>query len=204
MIENGLSPAQIIVDIIANYMELDDQLVFIEDKNHNIPTDDGMIISVRTSADSKVVSSTNEIEEKTVDNVVGQYETSSVTMRENVTIEAYSSVEGYQPEKDVCARRWEIVAALGSIYSQQKQDENFFKIFKVPTSFLNTSAAEGGSQLARYTLSFAIMVCYKKSKLLSTDGNMYYEEFETRVDDEETIGEDDGLFEFTLDENTEL
>lgn len=201
--DHGLSLLQILTDILVTCMELDSQRVFIEDKNHNIDTTSGLQITLRVT-DSKVISSINRLEDKTVEGETGTFEVSAVTMRENVTIDAYSSIEGADHSEDVLSRRWEIVAALSSIYAQQKQDEHGFKIFKVPNAFINTSAAEGGSQLARYTLSFAAMVCYKKNRLLSQDSNMHYDSFRTRVDDEVSIDTDTGIIELTIDENTEL
>jgi len=197
--DNGLKIAQIIVDIIKTHMNLDSQLVFIENKNHNIDTTANLQVTVRPT-EGIVISSTSHIHEDSGD----VYERSAVTVRQNVVVDIMSAVEGVDANNDAMSRRWEVIAALGSIYSQQKQNQHDFKILKIPNSFLDTSAAEGGSQLNRYTLSFATLVCYKKDTLLSADSSEYYDSFGTRVDDEDTIGGAEGLFEFTIDENTEL
>ena len=82
-------------------------------------------------------------------------------------------------------RNWEIVAALQSIFAQQTMEKNQFKIGRLPTQFLNTSYAEGAAQLNRYTLTFPAFVWYRKGKVITTEG--YYDDFTTRVDDENSI-----------------
>jgi hypothetical protein len=182
--------SQIIVDIIKTEMELGDQIA-VDDLNWQIPPIEDIIITVGL-ADAQPMSNKSYLREDDT----GVYEVSAVTMRENIQIDIMSR------GTPAMQRRWEVLAALQSIYSQQQQEINSFKIFRMPTAFVNTSAAEGGSQLARYTLTFACHVWYKKEKLLSATGGDYYDEFSTRVDDENTIGEDDGLFEFVIDDTS--
>lgn len=74
-------------------------------------------------------------------------------------------------------RNWEVIAALSSILSQQFQSYYSFKIFRLPRSFVNTSSAEGGSQLNRYSITFPTFVWYEKQTVLSPTGEMYYDAF---------------------------
>ena len=188
--------SQIIADIIVREMSLPNDNVWIDELGYNIPTSEDLMVAVGMSS-SIPMSSQSFIEDRDTppDSV---FEVQRVQLRENIDINIFAR------NSDALTRRWEVIAALGSIYSQQQQETNAFKIFKLPNTFLNTSAAEGGSQLARYTLSFACFVWYSKEKQLTVDGGDYYEEFSTRVDDENTIGTPTGVIEFTIDEDTEL
>jgi len=185
--------SQIFVDILKHEMEISNDRIALDDLNWRIPDTEDIIITVGL-ADAQPMSNQSYLRE----DETGVYEVNRVTMRENIQIDIMSrGVVAMQ-------RRWEVLAAVKSIYAQQQMEINSFKIFAIPTAFVNTSAAEGGSQLARYTLTIPCHVWYKKEKLLSATGGDYYDEFETRVDDEKTIGEPDGLIEFTINEDTEL
>lgn len=125
-----------------------------------------------------------------------QVESSRVQMRENIQISILSR------DTQALMRHWEIVAAMQSIYSQQKQEANFFKIFRVPTSFLNASDAEGGSNINRFSITVPCFVWYEKERVLTSDGGDYYDDFTTRVDNEQTIGTPAPLFEFEITGDT--
>ncbi|PHS61070.1 MAG: hypothetical protein COB09_19165 [Thalassobium sp.] len=186
--------SQIIVDIIQNQMALPATDVWVDELNYIIPTGEDIKVSVGMSDATVMSSGDSELEFRDPDT----YEIQQVQMRENIQIEIFAR------SASALLRRWEVVAALNSIYSEQQQEFYGFKIFSIPNSFINTSVAEGGSQLARFTLSFACFVWYRKERLLTTGGKQYYDTFKTRVDDEKTIGTPTGLIEFTIDENTEL
>ncbi len=188
--------SQIIAEIIREEMELSETAVWVGELNYRIPDNEDVMASVGMS-DAVPFSSQRFLETRDTPAPNSVYEINRVQLRENIQVDFFGRTV------DALTRRWEVIAALNSIRSEQLQEQNSFKIFKLPNSFINTSAVEGGSQLARYTLNFACHVWYKKEKLLSSDGNQFYDEFSTRVDDEETIGTDTGIIEFTIDENTE-
>lgn len=79
-------------------------------------------------------------------------------------------------------RNWEIIAALNSILAQQMQAYYSFKIFRLPRSFVNTSSAEGGSQLNRYSITFPTFVWYEKCAVLDPTGEFYYDSFPTKAE----------------------
>lgn len=95
-------------------------------------------------------------------------------------------------------RRWEITAALGSLYSKRQQEENSFKIFRIPASFVNSSSADGGSNINRFSITVSSHVWYRKEKVLQSDGGDYYDDFTQRVDDEKSIGTQNGIVEFEI------
>ena len=99
-------------------------------------------------------------------------------------------------------RNWQVVAAMQSFYSQQQQELNNFKIFRIPQSFLNTSSAEGGSNINRFSITVPCFVWYRKDTILNSPLGDYYDDFTTRVDDEQTIGTDTPIAEFEITPDT--
>jgi len=184
---------KIILDIIITEMNLPDDYGNDDDGNE-IPvgligfnnyklgsTEDIQIIV--TSQNKKPMSNTTRTRFEDPDFI----EESIVRMRENISIDILSR------NTDARSRAWEVISALNSLYSQGKQEEYFFKIFKVPETMNNVSEAEGGSNINRFNVVVPCFTWYSKEKVNTT----YYEEFSTRVDNEESIGETDGLIEIT-------
>ncbi len=179
---------QIIADILVTQLDLDESQVWLRYQNEKIPPDDRLYIVVGMS-DSQIISSVNT-PTPTYD---GMSETLQVVARENIQIDIFSrSLAALQ-------RRWEALASLNSVYSQQQQELYQFRIFPLPTSFVNTSSAEGGSNINRFSIIIACHTWYRQEKVLQSP-NDYYNDFDTRVDDEETISEPEGLIEFNIHE----
>jgi len=189
---------QVIIDILTNQMGLDPQRIWVRDQNKKIPPDDNLFITVGM-ADASPMSVQNYMETRTLppvppseDPTVQEVEIIRTQLREIHQVDILSR------NTDAITRRWEILAALGSIYAQQQQEKYVFKIGKLPTTFVNASSAEGGSQLNRFSLLFACFVWYKKEIALNPNGSEFYDDFTTRVDDAKTIGEPEGLIEFEI------
>ncbi len=192
--------SQFIVDIIASQMDMPNESVWLRDQNKVIPNDKGLYIVVGI-VDSKTMTSESYMDQEEVtpptDPITyNQIEVSRVNQREVVQIDVLSRSNA------AIMRNWEVIAALQSIYAQQVQEENFFKIFRIPSSFLNTSVSEtteaGGSTLNKYSISFVCFSWYRKQRILTPDGGDYYDDFTTRVDDANTIGTDTPLIEFEI------
>jgi hypothetical protein len=178
-------PEQILVDIIRQEMELDQNSVWIRDQNKDIPADNGLYVVVGLS-DSIPISSANSFDS------VAMTEIQQVIVCENIQIDIFSR------SKDLISRRWEVMAALHSVLSRQAQEANNFKIFKMPKSFVNASSAEGGSNINRYTMTFACHVWYRKEKVLQSPNGDYYDDFTQEVDDEASIIADTEIIEFEI------
>jgi len=194
MIDNRLAE-QILIGVIAAEMSIDAaRNIWVRDQNRKIPNDEDLYIIVGTVDSSFIASKSEMIERVTAgpDPVTQQIEVTSVQLRENIQIDVLSR------SNSAIIRRWEVIAALRSIRSQQAQEANYFKIFPQPLTFVNSAIAEGGSQLNRFTLSFPCFVWYRKERVLTPDGDNYYDDFTTRVDDEKTIGTENGIFEFSI------
>lgn len=177
--DSGIA-APIICNVIARGMGLDPERVWIRDENKVIPNDRdvfvvvGMIDSLPTSVTSSMV------QDNTVDPPV-QKEVNRVNSTEFILIDIASRSTAAK------TRHWEILAALQSIYGQQQQEANYCKFFRIPRNFLNTSYAEGGSQLNRYSITIACAVWYSKEAILPGDAGDYYDDFTLRLDTEQTL-----------------
>lgn len=187
--------AQIIIDILIQEMSLNSQNIWLRDENRNIPDTKGMFIVVGLM-DAQPMANTTYMTEKTIDTVTQQWQVSEVMMREIIQVDILSR------DRQAKLRNWEIVAAMQSFYAQQQQELNNFKIFRIPTSFVNTSGAEGGSNINRYSISIPCFAWYRKETLLNSPLGDYYDDFNTRVDDETTIGTNESLIEFEITPST--
>lgn len=167
--------------------------VVVRDQNYKLPNDSKLYVIVGM-IDSAVVSAASPylLEEPIGSDEFFMKEIQECQMAEYIQIDLLSR------SNQAILRKSDIILSLNSIYSKQKQEEFNFKIARLPRSFVNTSYAEGGSQLNRFSISFSCLTWYRKEKVLSANGGNYYDEFSTRVDDEETIGTDKGIIEFEI------
>jgi hypothetical protein len=191
--------SQIIVDIIATRMDLDPQTVWVRNQNRKIPQGDGIYIAVGQIG-WKVYG--NNREEVSTEIPQPSPTPAIQTLTEVITISAQEmiQIDIMSRNNDALMRQWEIIAALNSTYAEQKQEANSFRIATIPQGFIDSSFAEGGSMLNRFTITIACNVWYKSEQILS-QGDIY-DSFETRVDDALSIETDEGIIEFTIDENT--
>lgn len=184
-------PSSIIIDIIKNELALPDTSVWLRDQNREIPQDDGLYIAVG-STDETVIANNAEVQFDDSGAETIMTEIQSTTIRASIQIDVFSR------STEALLRRWEVLTAMTSQYAQQQMEQYQFRIFAVPNSFVNTSDAEGGSVINRYSIIFSTHAWYRKEKVLQS--NDYYNDFDTRVDDEDTIGQPEGLIEFNIKE----
>lgn len=180
---------KVILEIIRKGMTLEDSQTWVGDTNTKIPADTRLYVTARM-VDAQPISSESEFIPPTDNSQAAELQQYIVC--ENIQIDIFSR------NQDLLARRWEIVGALSAIYSKQKQEEYSFKIFRLPKNFVNTSGVEGGSNIIRYSATFAAHVWYKKETVLQSPHD-YFDTFATRVDDEVSIGTPTGIIEFTID-----
>lgn len=181
----------ILIDILSQELEI--PLVYGKDKNNNdIPAfvrgfNDAKLGKIKelqivvTELNKKIMSSNSKID-FTVDPPVE---------RQGVQLSASIQIDLVSKNRDAANRGWEVIAALTSNYSNQIQEKYNLKVFKIPQSFNNTSAAEGGSNLNRYTIVISSFIWQYKEKILTE----YFTFFQTRADNEDTISEDTGMIE---------
>ena len=105
---------------------------------------------------------------------------------DNIQIDASSR------NSDARERGHEVFMALNSYYSKQQQEKYGFRIFGLPSGFMNTSAAEGGTQIYRYSITFQCQYLRVYSRTVT--GYDYYKTFPNEVDNEVS------QYDFTIDE----
>ena len=184
---------KIFLDIIMTEMNLPDDYGNDDDGNEIAVGLIGFNNYKLGSTDEIQIIVTNQTSKVRSNNTYTRFDTplfkeeSAINMKEEISIDIMSR------NTDARERRWEIISALESLYSKDQQEKYFFKIFKIPPQLNNVSGAEGGSNINRFNVVVPCFTWYNKEKTQS----VYYKEFSTRVDNEETAGEDDGLIEFT-------
>lgn len=184
--------AQIMVNILNWEMKMPKDSVWLRDQNRLITNDYGLYIVVGMINTPTIYG--NVVYMTEIDGV--PYQINELQTREIIQVDILSR------SNDALTRNVEIPMAMASFYAQQQQELNNFKIFPKPLSFANTSEAEGGSTLNRYSLTFAAMIWYRKQSLLNSPFGDYYDDFTTRADDEKTIGTNTPLLEFEITPDT--
>lgn len=192
-------PSQFLAEIIAQQLDMPRGSVWLRDQNRKIPNDNGLYIVVglisaqpmasETSVSQQAPSNWDQDNSPAIagtperfdqpgqkwDQAPVLYETQRVNVQEMIQVDVLSR------SNEILYRQWEVIAALQSIYAQQVMEFNNFKIFRIPRSFVNTSSAEGGSQLNRYSLTFPCFVWYSKTRVLKSPLGDYFDDFETKV-----------------------
>lgn len=201
MITESLA-SQVIIDILNEEMKMPANAVWLREQNRTIPNDNGLYIAVGLVS-AQTMGNTTEMQTLLNPDTgeSAQYEINTVQQQESIQIDIFSNAidpATGNPTSLAMLRNWEIIAALQSFYSQSLQEKNNFKIFRIPRSFIDTSSAEGGSMLQRFSITIMAFVWYRKQKL---SGN-YYDDFTVRVDDEKTIATDSPLIEFEITPQT--
>lgn len=189
---------EVFVELIREFMGLASNQVVVRDQNFKIPNDQriyivvGMVDSRPYSGQVKMVT-----EYTTGANPEPyQIEVTSTQVRENIQIDIMSR------SNQAILKKNDVYLALNSFASKQSQEKYAYKIARIPTNFVNTSAAEGGSNINRFTMTVPCLVWYEYQRVMQPNDGLYYDQFKTRVDDEKTIGTPDGIFEFEITPNT--
>lgn len=176
-------------DIITSQVSVESDNVWIQDQNKVIPSSDNELFIIIGMVDAQVIANNNSI----IPNTDGMLEQQRVVQRENIQIDLLSR------DNKARSQRADILMALNSFYSTQQQEKYGFKIFRIPTSFVNSSEAEGSSQLNRFSIVIPTIVWYNNdNQIESSSGTGYYDDFNTRVDDEDTVGQPNGIIEFNI------
>lgn len=189
---------EVFVDVIRDFMGLSQGSVWIRDQNRKLPPDNGLYIIVGM-VDSRPYSGKSEMETRYTTGANPepyQIQVTSTQVRENIQIDILSR------SNQAILRKNDVYLALNSFASKQSQEKYAYKIARIPTNFVNTSAAEGGSNINRFTMTVPCLVWYEHERVMQPNDGLYYDQFKTRVDDEKTIGTPDGIFEFEITPNT--
>lgn len=161
--------------------------IFIQDQNRFIPNSKDVFVAVRM-VDAQQIGNVNRTELRVADFV----EIQEAVFRENVQIDIFSksTIPVFQ--------RSRVMMALNSLFASEVQSRYNFKIYRNSSSFVNSSGQEGGSQYNRFTMVVPTHVWYRHEITDPEPG--CYDKFPARVDDQETIGEPEGIIEFEIKE----
>jgi hypothetical protein len=165
---------KVVADIIETEMDLkptipsstnpNDRRVFIYNQNFVLPTYD-YLFAIISEIPGKVIAAHNRY-----DDVAGK-EVQEIIMQRELGIDIMSrNAEARQ-------RKEEVLMALASIYSQQKQEANGFRVFAYSLSFVDVSENEGAGRINRYRAAVILHVRYTKQKDID-----YFSQFDYTVD----------------------
>lgn len=155
-----IKPDIILCDIISNDMGISADRVVVSNQNWKPPKDDGIYIIV-SEGQSRIIGNTNRFDPDSDEEI------------KKVSKSTTYNVEITSKNTDAKYRKEEILMAIGSNYSEQKQEENQIRIFRT-SQILDLSFIEGGSSLHRYQIPIIINSVIIKDRV--TD---YFDKFQT-------------------------
>jgi hypothetical protein len=156
------TPVELLCDILQREMELSNGRVYLWDQKIKAPTDQDLFIAVAV-LNPKVFGNSR----KSIPNDLGMVEVQSVNISAIVQIDIISRGPAARDRKE------EVVMALNSTYSEQQQELNSFKIYNIPTTFVNLSQEDGAAIPYRFSISCRIEYMVSKTK-----GIPYFDVFE--------------------------
>jgi len=128
-----------------------DRRVFIYNQNFILPTYDDLFLII-SEIPGKVIASKSEFDPVTNKDV------QEIIMQREVGIDIMSR------NSEARQRKEEVLMALSSMYSQQQQEKNGFRVFSYSMSFVDVSENEGAGRLNRYRAAVLLHVRYTKQK----------------------------------------
>jgi hypothetical protein len=158
-----------IVDIVRSEMGLDQNHIWVRVQNRKIPPNADELFVVVGAVDFNPISSKS------------YYDSIKDAERQVVYGRALVQIDIFSRSIEARTRRAEVSMALNSFYSQEIQNKYQFRIFEIPSSFINTSGLEGGSDINRYTLRFYAMCSEVKEKTTA-----YYDTFNAEINSDGT------------------
>ena len=137
-----IKPDIILCDIIATDMSLDPSRVVVYNQNWKSPQDDDIYIVVSGGVE-RIIGNTN------------RFDSDNDKEIKCISVSTTYNIEITSRNTDAKYRKAEVLAAIGSDYSEQKQEENQIRIFR--TSQINDlSFIDGRSALNRYQIPVII------------------------------------------------
>jgi len=171
----GSEYIKVVADIIETELNLKpanpasvnplDHRVIIWNQNFVLPTYNDMFIVLK-EAPGKVMAAKTEYD----GSGAASNEIQTLIMQREIDIDIMSrNAEARQ-------RKEEVILALASVYSQQKQEANGFRIFSYAFSFIDASENEGAGRINRFRASLNLHVRYVKQKAID-----YFNAFDYNV-----------------------
>lgn len=154
----SIEPIKVLAGIIQTEMGLAAGKVMVYNQRYKPPTTKGVYIVLSYISGKAIGNNAGNTE------VAGEYiEVQEVPMHEVIQIDVMSDTEA-DGTCEARARKVEVIMALGSQYAQRQCAEHLMQISRIPTEFVDISAVEGSSLLARYMATVNIKALYRKTK----------------------------------------
>ncbi len=145
----------ILVEELGFDQEEDEDRVMIYNQKFVIPKKTGMFIYLEPKGAPKIISSRNRMENDGLGNF---NENQNSSWLEDICIGVYSqNLEAIQ-------RKEEVAMALHSVYSQQLQEAQSFKVFR-NVNIIPINEIEGPARLYRFDVECKVFAWYNKVKL---------------------------------------
>lgn len=148
-----LGPIQVLRDILVHEMGVDEERIMFYNQKWDIPTDSNLFMELEYKYGTPY-SNRNSL--PIIKGVAT--EQGDVNMKEKYTIKIFSK------DTSALARKEEILMALASIYSQQQQESNSFRIFPI-MQIQDVSEVEASARLYRYDIEVTVFAWYSKTKI---------------------------------------
>jgi len=156
-----LKPIQLIRQILIEELTIPDDRVIVYNQKWTIPPTDDLFVVVEFKH-AKPFSSRNFMD-------ASNREIQELNMQEFYTIGIFSR------STEALFRKHEVLMALGSIFSQQLQETNSFKISKI-NPIVDLSPLESTALIYRFDIDIVLFSWYEKTKVAD-----YYNEFFGKV-----------------------
>lgn len=142
--------------ILLNQLCIDSNRIIIYNQKFILPPTKGLRIYIEPKAPPQIISSRNKME---YDAYYNPSEHQDSNWLEEISVEIYS--------RDLSAlqRKEEVAMALHSVYSQQLQEQQSFKIFKNPR-IIPINEIEGAARLYRFDIEFRVQAWYNIIKVI--------------------------------------
>jgi hypothetical protein len=157
----------IFATFIKEYLQLDDNQVFLDNQEFVIDNDTGLYITVGLSDSTPIIN--NRKTEEQGDGSLLEIITSN-------NLETYS-INAFSQNRDCIQAINDIRLCFSSVYARQLQELYEIKINKISGNILNTSAAEGATMLNRRTLTISAYVWYRLERTLQGATYDYFDTF---------------------------
>ena len=148
-------PLKIIGDILINFMELDEEQIFIYNQDFNLPEISGLFIVLDRGL-AKTFSTTNQFI-PAVEGVSTAQQNITSLRKENYIINIMSKND------EARLREYEVDLALKSNFSENQQGIYQFKIATINDGNSNVSNLEGAGMYTRFAIDISLFAHYSKT-----------------------------------------
>lgn len=145
---------KVIAGILESELSLSKDQVVLYNQKFDIPPDERIYLAVSLLGSRPFGAKTGYAADPI---------TRELREEQSVNVQEMYSVTLYSRGPSARLRNWEVPAALVSTFAQQQMEKSSFKIGYLP-QMSDVSEQEGTSRLNRYSLTFAALVAYRKTK----------------------------------------